>query len=126
MKLEVGKRYVPQPQQPLRWVENCKPDKPGIWAYRGLDGVAVADILTEKDIVGCSPQTRCYLGPIPEILPPVKKVVERLWMEHLDAVSSTGSISPLTRATYEHHWLSDDAKADPSWIRTNRTREREI
>ena len=104
-----------EPQQPLRWVENCKPDKPGIWAVRRLDGSAAVCDWTEAEIkLQRTNDTRCYLGPIPEILPPLKKVTERLWLE------------PRGGGLWEEVWCADDNRKGyqwPDWIRTDRTRE---
>lgn len=128
-EFDIVAEYVePQPQQPLRWVENCKPDKPGIWAWRydtsrTTRPTKVVD-LSEDDCQNCSTNgiEWCYFGPIPEILPPVKKVVERLWLEAM-----ANGIEPQT-VLYRMHWCVDDnAKAYPiNWIRTDNTREREV
>lgn len=109
----------PQPQQPLRWVENCKPDKPGIWARKTNTANVNIWNYTQQEIDGekLDYATRCYLGPIPEILPPVKKVVERMWIIRLGT-----SKWP---ATYDEQWVPD-TQPDPEsgdWIRTDRTRE---
>lgn len=120
----------PEPQQPLRWVENCVPDKPGIWLLLLRDGRVVAETwrFDGKELVKVAdlfcvpdPPTRCYLGPIPEILPPKKKVVERLWLEAM-----ANGIEPQT-VLYRMHWCVDDnSKAYPiNWIRTDNTREGE-
>ena len=120
-EFDIVAEYVePQPQQPLRWVENCKPDKPGIWAKQC--GSTVHIYHRQNDSNPWSKGTWCYLGPIPEILPPVKKVVERLWLEAM-----ANGIEPQT-VLYRMHWCVDDnAKAYPiNWIRTDNTREREV
>lgn len=110
--------YPDEPQpEPLRWVENCKPDKPGIWACRCDDGSVVVSEWSESDIVAAELLlTRCYLGPIPEILPPKKKVVQRLWLIR------GGSCGEGFQA-YQEHWLVDDPVGDYHWIRTDETRE---
>lgn len=108
-----------QPQQPLRWQENCKPDKPGIWAVKG-NARDYAHLATESDVRDeqeFSKGTWCYIGPIPVILPPVKKVVERLWV-NANYEDGTGVL----------HWQNEsDGDGIPSgagyWIRTDRTRE---
>lgn len=105
-----------EPQQPLRWVENCKPDKLGIWLWRQNDGYVHCHYVDNNRINETWKEaTRCYLGPIPEILPPVKKVTERAWME------------PRGGGLWEEHWCVDDNRKayHPDWIRTDRTRERE-
>lgn len=117
--LDIVAEYVePQPQQPLRWVENCVPDKPGIWAYKnGLDETRVA-FFDADDIQTCHLQQCCYLGPIPEILPPKRKVVERLWIDYCESHDS----KVLFR------WFAEGETIQPSgnWVRTDETREREI
>lgn len=116
---DIVAEYVePELQQPLRWVENCVPDKPGIWAwqYTHCNSITnVSGIICESDLAHAASKgvRYCYLGQIPEILPPVKKVVERLWLlQH--------GIS-----TYTERWVSDDSRESLSgdWIRTDRTRE---
>lgn len=116
---DIVSEYVePQTQQPLRWVENCKPDKPGIWALLCNGEIGVHDVNESEVKSGyLAPETRCYLGPIPEILPPKKKVVERLWV-NANYEDGTGVL----------HWQSEvDGDGIPSgagyWIRTDRIRE---
>lgn len=107
----------PQPPQPLRWVENCKPDKPGIWACLHYSGyIHVGHVDSVEVAIAWNPATRCYLGPIPEILPPLKKVTERLWLLHCGG------------GLWEEDWVADDdRKTLPAdWIRTDRTRERDV
>lgn len=105
------------PQQPLRWVENTKPDKPGIWACK-LDGGRGHIHAVEADEVGAFHlATRCYLGPIPEILPPVKKVVQRLWVQF---VGSEHKGFDLVKQV----WLPESQDVERTdFIRTDRTRE---
>lgn len=103
--------------EPLRWVENCKPDKPGIWAVRRHDGSAAICDWTEREVeFQSTTNTRCYLGPMPEILPPVMKVVERLWVYSLD-----GDDDPV----FVGRWIAESETVQPArdWIRTDRTRE---
>ena len=114
-----------EPQQPLRWVENCKPDKPGIWAWQYTEWnnvTNVSGLLSTWDLDNAASKGMrwCYLGPIPEILPPKKKVTERLWV-NANYEDGTGVL----------HWQNEsDGDGIPSgagyWIRTDRTREREI
>lgn len=107
-------------QQPLRWVENCKPDKPGIWALLFKGEISVHDVNESEVKSGyLAHETRCYLGPIPEILPPLKKVVQRLWLLKVRDITSSNC------AEYSEHWLGCDEQPTESgeWIRTNRTRE---
>lgn len=109
--------YPDEPQpEPLRWVENCKPDKPGIWACRCDDGSVVVSEWSESDIVAAELLlTRCYLGPIPEILPPKKKVVQRLWIDYCEP--NDGKVLCA--------WFADGETIQPpgNWIRTDETRE---
>lgn len=117
--LDIVAEYVePQPQQPLRWVENYVPDKPGIWALLFKGEISVHDVNESEVKSGyLAHETRCYLGPIPEILPPKKKVVERLWIMRLGTSGWP--------ATYDEQWVID-THPDPEegdWIRTDRTRE---
>lgn len=105
-----------EPQQQLRWVENCVPDKPGIWAMLFKGEISVQDVNESEVKSGyLAHDTRCYLGPIPEILPPVKKVVERFWISRKE--SSDGS--------YYGAWFAKEPDTG-SWIRTDETREREV
>lgn len=113
-----------EPKQPLRWMENCKPDKPGIWAWKphgGSGSWGLAKLHTETDIyTAASGVYWCYIGPIPEILPPLKKVTERLWLEVTEYIEG----EELCRS----HWFDDATKPEHSegdWYKTDRTRERE-
>lgn len=113
---DIVAEYVePEPQQPLRWVENCKPDKPGIWAVLENDRQYVRQI-DRLDLYGKG--TWCYVGPIPEILPPKKKVVQRLWIDYCEP--NDGKVL--------FAWFVDGETFKPEgrWIRTDETREREI
>lgn len=114
---------TPKMTAPLRY-KKSKPDQPGIWAWRfdtssNLTPVKVVS-LSQDDCANasCNGIEWCYLGPIPAILPPLKKVTQRLWLERTNvSIALTGS------ATFFEHWLSDDAEADSSWIRTDTVRE---
>ena len=114
---------LPPPSEPLRWVENCKPDKPGIWAWKYADwnGITnISGIIAHADLVhaASSGVHWCYLGPIPEILPPLKKVVQRLWL-------LVGRQVDDKTAMYLQQWMDGDSKpyGDADWIRTDETRE---
>lgn len=108
----------PEPQpKPLRWVENTKPDKPGIWAR--LHGSIISVMALYPDNwQSFDDATRCYLGPIPEILPPMKKVVQRLWLEPIKRTAQNAM-------EFEEAWFVDGETIQPpgDWIRTDRTRE---
>lgn len=115
-------RLLPE-ARPLRWVENCKPDKPGIWAWQFTEWNSVTNIsgiISANDLAhAASNGVRwCYLGPIPEILPPVKKVVERLWIQLI-------SCEPCDCGRYKEAWIADGETVQPpsDWIRTDCTRE---
>lgn len=111
-----------EPQQPLRWVENCKPDKPGIWAWKYADwnGITnISGIISHADLVhaASSGVQWCYLGPIPEILPPKKKVAQRLWLYKVKHIGGNC-------VEYSELWLPDGERPnDRLWIRTDETRE---
>lgn len=114
-------RITPPASEPLRWVENTKPDKPGIWAVKGK-ARDYAHLATESDVADdreFSTGTWCYLGPIPEILPPKKKVVQRLWLLKVRDIARSNC------AEYSEHWLGYDEQPteDGNWIRTDKTRE---
>lgn len=97
----------------LRWVENCKPDKPGIWA-RIDDGKVSVFLCTDAHLAEQTwfdLATRYYLGPIPEILPPKTKVVQRLWVLPQDGEAGIC------------RWFCDDEPMAVGWIRTDETRE---
>lgn len=101
--------YPDEPtSEPLRWVENCKPDKPGIWAVLENDRQYVRQV-DRLDVYAKG--TWCYLGPIPEILPPKKKVVQRLW------------VLPQDGETGICRWFCDGEPMAVGWIRTDETRE---
>lgn len=111
-----------QEARPLRWVENCVPDKPGIWAWQTdqLTGVTLnmPGQFNNSLLLSNSFMRWCYLGPIPEILPPKKKVVERLWLEPIKRTAQNAM-------EFEEAWLVDEETIQPTgdWIRTDRTRE---
>jgi uncharacterized beta-barrel protein YwiB (DUF1934 family) len=122
MKLEVGKRYVLRNGDVTGYLHECRDtlqwmtDQYKSWLTNGghynLGKEASAfDIVAEY--VEQQPQQ--------QILPTVKKVVERLWLVR------SGSCGHGCSAYYEH-WLGyDDQPAESGdWIRTDRTREREI
>ncbi len=112
-----------EPKQPLRWMANVKPDKPGIWAVKGKvrDYVHFATEADVKDEREFSTDTWCYLGPLPEILPPVKKVTERLWIK-------CGQRYATDSAEYMEAWIAENERTvmKDVWIRTDCTREREV
>lgn len=114
----VAEYSEPQPQQPLRWVENAKPDKPGIWAVKRDDFEHVY-LVDRGDLYSLG--TWCYIGPMPEILPPMKKVVQRLWLERLSSSTQDGTV----KTVFAEHWIPDDGKNSlPAfWIATPETRE---
>lgn len=97
----------------FRWVENCRPDKPGIWAVKRDDFEHVY-LVDRGDLYSLG--TWCYLGPMPEILPPVKKVVERLWIKHITHITGTD-------AQYRERWIQEGHTCTSDWIKTDRTRE---
>lgn len=115
-----------KPKEPLRWVENCVPDKPGIWAClteRECKEISVHDVNESEVKSGyLVATTRCYLGPIPEILPPKRKVVERLYLEAVANGTEPNTV------LYRMHWCDDEqTKTHPiNWIVTHETRRREI
>ena len=118
-RLEDHPDYQCPKKEPLRWVEKCKPDKPGIWARQTDDGFVAAACWYAIDIEECETSaTRCYLGPIPEILPPKKKVVQRLWIRHAKQTAQDA-------AEYVQQWVPCDEQliGEGDWIRTDRTRE---
>lgn len=103
--------------EPLRWVENCRPDKPGIWAQRGAAGEIVSVRAVYKISEEWHAATRCYLGPIPEILPPRNRVVQRLWL------APVADDTPNGGALYEGQWIAETTITPAHWIRTDKTRE---
>lgn len=103
-------RLLPE-ARPLRWVENCVPDKPGIWLRNNPDGHIDAACINGDEVLEWNRATRCYLGPIPEILPPKKKVVQRLWVLPQDGEAGIC------------RWFHGDEPMAVGWIRTDRTRE---
>lgn len=117
-----AKRRLKPPQNTeeakLQWTENCKPDKEGIWAHRCADGKPSIYNIFAKDLDdrSWSPATRCYLGPIPEIIMPRKKVVERLWIKHITHITGTD-------AQYRERWIEEGHTCTSDWIKTDRTRE---
>lgn len=118
---DIVSEYIEPQPEPLRWQENCKPDKPGIWLRmdeKSITAYVVGD-LQGDDAFDWETATRCYLGPIPEILPPKKKVVQRLWLEPTDVPAITGC------RTFIERWFVDGASDTQinDWIRTDRTRE---
>lgn len=109
-----------QEARPLRWVENCKPDRVGHWAYKVRDSAcSYVDLHTEDELQNVSNGFWwCYLGPIPEILPPKKKVVQRLWLSYAKQTATDA-------AEYLQCWLTLDYQliGEGNWIRTDETRE---
>ena len=115
-RLEDHPDYQCPKAEPLRWQENCKPDKPGIWAK--LVGAEVQIYHRHSTSTLWHTDTWCYLGPIPEILPPKKKVVQRLWIRHAKQTAQDA-------AEYVQQWVPCDEQliGEGDWIRTDRTRE---
>lgn len=58
----------------------------------------------------------CYLGPIPEILPPKTKRKQRLWIRRIATTSASQS-------EYAERWIEEDNSCSAGWIRTDETRE---
>lgn len=115
-QFDIVSEYIEPASEPLRWVENCKPDRKGIWASRHGRDTYVCNIIRDDFDTFYTSGTWCYLGPIPEILPPRKKVVQRLWL--LRKVTITGN-----SAQYDERWSSDGIEIGGGWIRTDETRE---
>lgn len=113
-----------EPKQPLRWVENCKPDRVGHWAYKLTkeSSCNYVDVHSADQMQNASNGLQwCYLGPIPEILPPVKKVTERLWIK-------CGQRYATDSAEYMEAWIAENERTvmNDGWIRTDCTRKREV
>ncbi len=118
-RLEDHPDYQTPKVEPLRWVEKTKPDKPGIWARIDYGLIEVACCFASNtEWNDWDLATRCYLGPIPEILPPRKKVVQRLWILHSKQTATDA-------AEYLQSWIPEEHEGTlfGNWIRTDETRE---
>lgn len=121
----VGLRRVPKapPKEVLRWVnvlrweKDTKPDKAGLWALRSREGMSVYTV-TNPDLL-YSKGEYCYLGPIPEILPALKKVRKFMWLEYMDSDACNPGES-----VYKEHWIDEGEEPDvPGWLRTDKWTE---
>lgn len=54
------------------WIENTKPDRPGIWASKSSTGVGVTQFLDEDDLQSSWPGAWCFLMDLPDIKDPPK------------------------------------------------------
>ena len=99
-----------------RWT-NIKPDKIGMWACKLRTGFQILLIRDERQLRGLEKEEWCYLGPVPEILPPLRSVIKRLWIQ-------SGVFFPL-----HNRWLIDGVDPEPigteeaPWHKTFTTKE---
>lgn len=105
---------APKPPEPLRWVENTRPDKAGLWALRSREGMSVYAV-TDPDLLYTKGEY-CYLGPVPEILPALKKVRKFMWLEYMDS----DALHP-GESVYKEHWIEEgEAPVVDGWLRTDK------
>ena len=87
-RLEDHPDYRAPKAEPLRW-SSRKPDTAGIWAWRYSESDSESpedlEFISEQDLGAVSTKgiEWCYIGTVPVILPPPKKVLQRLWLKRL-------------------------------------------
>ena len=102
------------PKEVLRWVKDTMPDKVGLWVRQASEGMRAYIVTDPRRLY---PRAEyCYLGPIPEILPALKKVRKFMWLEYLgsDACHPGESV-------YKEHWIEEgEAPVVAGWLRTDK------
>ena len=102
-----------------RW-EWCKPDRSGVWAFGGVHRTE-SKFINAMHVLNHSLSSAgwwCFLMPLPEILPPKRKTVWRMW------VCSSGTINNEDRVLV--FWYPDgNSPSRLDAIRTDKTEERE-
>jgi len=104
-----------------RW-KWCKPDRPGVWAFGGWapGEQSGAWCVIEVDCPNVSESGWWrFLMPLPEILPPKKKTVWRMWVApYCPVLEQPTAYTPI--------WCKDGERpSECSAIRTDKTEERE-
>jgi hypothetical protein len=102
------------PKEVLRWVKDTMPDKVGLWVRQAREGMWAYIVTDPRRLY--PKDEYCYLGPIPEILPALKKVRKFMWLEYMDS----DALHP-GESVYKEHWIEEGEAPDVAgWLRTDK------